>query len=73
MANLKFPKKTIDTMANIGITESDIWDVYKHGTEITGKNGMSRKYNGYEIGFFYVLDSNTGEHVITYAWKRDRR
>ena len=73
MAVLKFPRKTIDTMAGIGVSEAEVWDVYNKGTQILGKNGMSRKYNGYEIGFFYVRDPNTGEHVVTYVWKRERR
>lgn len=60
-------------MAGIGVSEADVHDVFSHGNEILGKNGMVRKYNGYEIGFFYVRDSNTGEYVITYVWKRDRR
>lgn len=73
MANLKFPRKTIDAMAKSGISESDIYDVFSHGSKIAGKDGMIRKYNGYEIGFFYVVDANTGEYIITYAWKRERR
>lgn len=73
MPTLKFPSKTIETMAKSGIKESDIYDVYSYGSEILGKNGMTRKYNGYEIGFFYVIDASTGEYIVTYAWKRDRR
>ena len=34
-------------MKDLGISESDIYDVFYKGVEIEGKNGMYRKYNGY--------------------------
>lgn len=73
MAILKFPRKTIEMMGKSSIRESDIHDVFSHGNNIAGKNGMVRKYNGYEIGFFYATDPITGEYIVTYAWKRERR
>jgi hypothetical protein len=73
MANLFFPKKIIKKMKDLGISESDIYDVFYNGVEIEGKNGMYRKYNGYEIGFFYVVDDLTNEFRLIAVWKRDRR
>lgn len=73
MANLFFPKATILKMESIGINDSDIDDIFNHGIEIKGKNGRYKKYNGYEIRFFYNRNNFTGEYHITGVWKKNRR
>ncbi len=54
-----------------GLTEKDALDVYHHGAAIK-TNMMVRKYNGYEIGIYYLVDGRTGRTVITSIWKRER-
>lgn len=73
--NVFIPTKTLRKSAKLGLSESQIMDVFNSGEEFTMKNGskaMKRKYSGYEIGLVYVRRSN-GEYVITAVWKRDRR
>lgn len=72
MASVFFPPKTIKTMAKLGLSESSVLDVFNKG-EPKGRNGIVKKYSGYEIGLFYVRDKQTGEYIITYVWKRERR
>lgn len=66
-----FPPKTLKLMGGLGLSESDVLDVFDHG-EKSG-NGLVRKYSGYEIGLFYATDKITGQPIITYVWKRERR
>lgn len=73
MSSLLFPNKTVSLIASLGLSESDISDVFNHGQVINGKDGMVKKYSGYEIGMFYARDANTGDYIVTYVWKRDRR
>jgi len=73
MSNLFFPKGTIAKIAKVGISESSIQDVFRSGQVMKGKDGMVKKYSGYEIGIFYARSSSTGEYVITHVWKRSRR
>lgn len=73
MRKLFFPKKIIQKMREIGVSESQINDVFYNGEDIKGKNGRHRKYNGYEIGYFYVRDFKTEEYRLTAVWKRERR
>ena len=73
MSNLFFPKKTLNKMQSIGISEHYIYDIFHSGTAIKGKNGLYKKYPGYEVGLFYKLDNQTGEYHIIAVWKKDRR
>jgi len=54
------------------LSEQDVLDVFQHG-EVIGDNKLVRKYNGYEIGMYYVRDKKTGSYKATFVWKRDRR
>ena len=74
MVSFFFPPKTIEKMKALRISEDTIYDVYNHGEHkktTTGGNMAVQKYNGYEVGIFYVQDL-TG-CAITAVWKRDRR
>lgn len=73
MSPLFFPPKTIKLITSLGLSESIVLDVFHNGESIKGKDGMVKKYLGYEIGLFYTRDKNTGEYIITYVWKRERR
>lgn len=75
MASLYFPAKTIQKMSSLGISESDVYDVYNHGEYGKMSDGSPysrKKYNGYEIGCMYVTNARK-EIVIIAVWKRDRR
>lgn len=70
------PPPTIEKMRRLGISEAQVMDVFYNGEYKKTSKGIPmaiRKYNGYEIGFFYDRRSNTGEYIITAVWKRDRR
>ncbi len=70
------PPATIAKMASLGLSEAQVLDVFAHGEQKTAAGGgtmMVKKYNGYEVGLFYVRNGVTGEYVITTVWKRDRR
>ena len=69
------PAKTIKKMANLGLSESQVLDVFNNGESkilSSGAKAMIKKYSGYEIGLLYT-QGRTGGHVITTVWKRDRR
>lgn len=69
---IRFGNKFYEAARKHGVSEKDALDVYYHGVSMdNGK--MFKKYNGYEIGIFYWVASNTGVIVITYVWKKDRR
>ena len=70
------PPKTIKKMANLGLSESAVLDVFNKGEQKVSRTGakmMVKKFSGYEIGLYYVQNKNTGEYVVTTVWKRDRR
>lgn len=73
MANLFYPTKTLVKMKQLGIKESDIFDVFTNGADINGKDGKYKKYSGYELGLFYKRDNLTNEYHVTAVWKKDRR
>lgn len=70
-----FPPKTIAKMRELGLSESQVLDVFNNGVYKTSDNGSKmalKKFNGYEIGCFYDQNGRTGEYIITAVWKRDR-
>ena len=72
-----FPPKTIKSLEDKGLKESDILDVINHGEEITKPDGTKiiiKKYEsyGYEIGIFYVTN-NAYDYIVTGVWKYPRR
>lgn len=76
MANPYFPPATIKKMAGLGISESDVLDVFYKGEYITKSDGTKmaiKKYTYHEIGLFYGVSKDTGEYVIITVWKRARR
>jgi len=68
---LLFTPKCIQQMKDWHLSEADVLDVFEHG-EVIADNKIVRKYNGYEIGMYYVRDK-IGRCKATYVWKRDRR
>ena len=73
MASVNFPPKTIRLITKLGLSESTILKVFHKGEPIKRRNGMVKKFVGYEIGLLFTRDKRTGNYVITYVWKRDRR
>lgn len=73
MADVAFPNKTLHLMSGLKLSEAAVLDVFNNGEAIKGKDGMVKKYTGYEIGLFYARDKNSGNYIVTYVWKRDRR
>ncbi len=69
---LFFTRNAYVKMKGWGITESDCYDVYYHGS-LVKDNMMVRKYNGYEIGIWFFADRLTGKAIISSAWKSSRR
>ena len=55
-----------------GLSEADARDVYYHGS-VAKKNMLVKKYNGYEIGIYYFVASDTGRPIVTSIWKQGRR
>lgn len=75
MASAHFPKKTLDKMRNLGISESYALDTFNNGEHSSASGGshmMTKRYpsQGYEIGLFYTIDNFSGRYVITHIWKR---
>lgn len=59
-------------LKDLGLGEDSAYDVYYRGT--MSENGkMVKKYNGYELGIFFMITPDTGKVIITYIWKRERR
>jgi hypothetical protein len=69
---IRFGNKFYEAAKRHGISEADALDVYYHGYSLE-QGKLFRKYNGYEIGIFYWIASDTGVIVITYCWKKLRR
>jgi hypothetical protein len=69
---LSFSPKCEQLMKDWQLSEQDVLDVFRHGEVITD-NKLVRKYNGYEIGMYYIRDKKTGGCKATFVWKRDRR
>jgi hypothetical protein len=69
---LSFSSKCLHLMQEWNLSEQDVLDVFAHG-ELIGENKLARKYNGYEIGMYYIRDEKTGACTATFVWKRDRR
>lgn len=70
-----FPSKTIEKMRILGVSESQIVDVFNTGDYKTSENGSKmaiKRISNFELGCFYDQNSKTGEYVITGVWKRDR-
>ncbi|MCL4384593.1 hypothetical protein M1116_04010 [Patescibacteria group bacterium] len=75
MVRLFFPPKTLEKMKAMGIAEADIEDVFNKGQHGVSKgNKMAiRKYNGYEIGIFYVMATfGPYDYAVVAVWKRER-
>jgi len=71
-----FPQKTIQRMRDLGLSESQVLDVFNTGTYETSENGTKmavKKFSGYEIGLFYDQSGKTGQYTIIRVWKRERR
>lgn len=78
MPKLIFPPKTINQMEKAGVYENDIRDVYNSGSYEKTPKGSYRMWKKYEnskseIGFLYMVDNFTGNYIVTYTWKRERR
>lgn len=69
---LHFTRNAIVRMHEYYLSENDVKDVFYHGGVIVKQHMMVKKYNGYEIGCYYFQDRQTGQFIISSAWKRDR-
>jgi hypothetical protein len=76
MASVIFTNKALAKMAGFGLSEGQVMDAYNKGTPEKWTNGAGynsvRKYNGYEIGVAYFVDSK-GITRITSVWTRENR
>ncbi len=75
MASVFIPPKTIHKMTKLGISESQVMDVFnsgEHGKFPSGKFNATKKYSGSEIGICYFRDE-TGRYVLYGPWTRKRR
>lgn len=73
MAIFFFPRATLKKMVSLGLSETKIKDAFYNGRDIPGKSGRVKKYSGYEVGLFYLVDKTTGENIVTAVWKKERR
>ena len=64
----------IRKMANWQISEGEAINVFNNGTVEKYGGGYTSvsKFNGYEIGVYWVQESD-GTYKILSVWKRDRR
>jgi hypothetical protein len=69
---LGFTNNALSKMSQWHLSEADVKDVFYHGGVIVKQNMMVKKYNGYEIGLYYFQDKQTGQFIISSAWKRGR-
>ncbi len=69
---LGFTNNALKKMGQWHLSEADAKDVFFHGGVVVKHNMMVKKYNGYEIGLYYFQDKQTGQFVISSAWKRGR-
>ncbi len=69
---LGFTNNALKKMGQWHVSEVDVQDVFYHGGVIVKQNMMVKKYNGYEIGLYYFQDKQTGQFIISSAWKRGR-
>ncbi len=69
-----FPPKTLSKMKNLGISESQIIDVFNNGQYTVDDSGSKmaiKKVAGCEIGCLYDQNIRTGAYTITAVWKRE--
>ena len=69
---LGFTNNALKKMAEWHLSEADVKDVFYHGGVIVKQQMMVKKYNGYEIGLYFFQDKQTGQFIISSAWKRGR-
>jgi hypothetical protein len=69
---LGFTNNALAKMSQWHLSEADVKDVFYHGGVIVKQHMMVKKYNGYEIGLYYFQDKQTGQCIISSAWKRGR-
>lgn len=72
LRHIHFGNKCLEKLKELHLTEKDAIDVYRHGYA-SERFKMIKKYNGYEIGIFYMIANDTGRVIITWVWKKDRR
>lgn len=71
-----FTNYILDKMRRLTLSESQILDVWNHGSRITlssGSDALVRKYFDYEIGIIYARDKKTGDYILMNCWTRNRR
>lgn len=69
---LGFTNNALKKMSQWHLSEADVKDVFYHGSVVMKQNMMVKKYSGYEIGLYFFRDKQTGQFVISSAWKRYR-
>lgn len=74
MSNIIFTNNALRKIANRGLSESQVRDVFTKGRVERYKQGYTSvyKYSGYEVGVYWNRDSD-GKYKIISAWKRSRR
>ncbi len=69
---LGFTNNALKKMGQWHLSEADVKDVFYHGGVVVKQNMMVKKYSGYEIGLYFFQDKQTGQFIISSAWKRGR-
>ena len=69
---LGFTSNALEKMGQWHLSEADVKDVFFHGGVVVKQNMMVKKYSGYEIGLYFFRDKQTGQFIISSAWKRGR-
>lgn len=62
-------------MRQLGVSESQIVDVFNNGDYGTSENGSKmavKRINSFELGCFYEHDMKADQFTITGVWKKDR-
>lgn len=68
-----FTNHALTKMKSYGLSETQVLDAFNHGRveKRGGGNNAIKQYSTYEVGVYYVVDSN--KYKIISVWKRSRR
>jgi len=74
MTNIIFTNRALSKMKTNKVSEHQALDAFNSGKGEKYGFGMNviKKYSGYEIGVFYIVDSSKKYKILS-VWKRARR
>lgn len=68
-----FSSKTREKMRTLGLSESQVLDVFQNGVYGRSDNGTRtaiKNVRGVEIGIYYEEDPRTRQYIITSVWMK---